>query len=104
MELVKHSSTQEGQQCYTSTLANLAELYNEIGQDERAQPLLVSALDLDRRLYPPGHPALATSLHNPGVYLVRHVGAQVGIKLFNVRSSIAQASLGLGRAQAPSSV
>jgi CHAT domain-containing protein/tetratricopeptide (TPR) repeat protein len=96
MELVKQSSTQEGQQCYTSTLANLAELYNEIGQDERARPLLVSALDIDRRLYTPGHPALATSLHNLGVYLARHGGAREGIKLLNEASRIVEASLGRG--------
>jgi CHAT domain-containing protein/tetratricopeptide (TPR) repeat protein len=98
-ELVKNNSTPQGRECYTATLANLAELFNEIGQDDRAEPLLVEALQIDRKIYHPDHPALATSIQNLGVYQIRHGHADEGIKLFQEALEIVEKSLGRHSAQ-----
>ena len=93
-ELTRSSSTLLGRQSYTAILANLSELFNEIGQDERAEPLLVEALDLDRKLYKKTHPELAVSINNLGVFRMRHGDAEEGARLFQEAQEIIAASLG----------
>jgi len=93
-ELLKGSAALQSQQCYTATLANLAELYNEVGQDERAEPLLREALDVDQSIYAPDHPEVGTSMHNLGLYLVRHDRQEEGFRLLNQASKVVEKSLG----------
>ena len=49
---------------YATTLNNLAELYRNMGQYEKAEPLYSQALEIRKRVLGEGHPDYALSLNN----------------------------------------
>jgi tetratricopeptide (TPR) repeat protein len=48
----------------TTSLNNLAGLYNSQGRYEKAEPLYQKALEISQRLFKGDHPDVATSLNN----------------------------------------
>lgn len=52
---------------FAGTVHNLGLLLKEMGRNEEAEPFLLQALSLHRRMYPNPHPAIATSLNNLGL-------------------------------------
>jgi len=49
---------------YASLLNNFGVFYADIGEHARAEPLLRESLEIDRRIYGPDHPRLATAYNN----------------------------------------
>lgn len=49
---------------YASILNNMAAFYLESDEHGRAEPLLLEAIEIERRIYGPGHPQLATTYNN----------------------------------------
>src|SRR5690606_7579451 len=49
---------------YSNLLNNIATYYANIDEHARAEPLLLEVIEIDRRIYGPGHPQLAIAYNN----------------------------------------
>jgi CHAT domain-containing protein/tetratricopeptide (TPR) repeat protein len=91
---VKENAEPIAQKIYTSSVTNLAQLYCEIGQDDRAEPLIREALEIDRKIYGPRDRALAASVNNLGVYLAQHGRFEEGERYMAEATGIIERALG----------